>query len=741
MEDLKGYIDHVIYTVPNDGYTVFMLHTDTEDITCVGSFCALNAGELIKVTGERCVHKVYGEQLNVTSYEILEPTDAEAILRYLSSGAVKGVGEALAKRIVDMFGEDSFRVIEEEPELLSRVKGISDRKAREIAASVVEKQDLRRVMLFLQKYGITNSLAMKIYAFYGNETFNVLEENPYRLAEDIEGVGFKTADDIAVKSGLMIDSDFRVRSGIVYTLSNAVGEGHIFLPMEEMLNRASDLLEVDEETVKLQVENLSMERKIMIRTVNDQVRVYGKKLYYMELDCARRLVDLDGRAMYDDGTVAAVLRMLSKREDIEADEIQLKAAEDAILNCVSIITGGPGTGKTTTINLILKYFEYEDADIYLAAPTGRAAKRMTETTGYEASTIQRLLGFGKNSAFTNGYGFEKNEENPLEADAIVIDEMSMVDLPLFNALLKAVMPGTRLIMVGDVNQLPSVGPGAVLSDIINSECFKCAKLTRIYRQAEESDIIVNAHKINNGEIPDIKKKSRDFFFLERDDVNVTLKHMVQLITEKLPGYVNATPYDIQVLTPMRKSPLGANALNPILQKFLNPPSPHKKEKEAYGTIFREGDKVMQIKNNYQLEWEVRGKYGMAYDKGLGVFNGDMGIIKAINDYQETVEVLYEENHTVEYPFAALDELELAYAVTIHKSQGSEYPAVIIPLLSGPRMLMNGNLIYTALTRAKKTVVILGRSEVFSGMVLNTDAKKRYTGLSDMIKEMVNTEEE
>lgn len=735
MEEQKGYIDHIIFSNEENGYTVFILSTDTGEITCVGTLHAVNEGEKLLVKGERVSHPVYGDQLKITHYEIIEPTGAEAILRYLSQGAIKGVGQALAKRIVDMFGDDSIRVMEEEPELLVSVKGISERKAQEIASCVLEKRDLRRIMMFASNYGISNNLAVKIYSRYGAGAVEIVEENPYRLAEDIEGIGFKTADDIAMKMGLAVDSDYRCASGVIYTLLEAISDGHTYLPLNELIDKSSTLLDVLPENVELMIQNLSMEKKIKIKTFGEDVRVYAKKYYYMELDVARKLIDLGGQAMYDDGTVESVLKMLAKRDDIDADEVQISAAKAAIVNGVSVITGGPGTGKTTTINLILKYFEYENADIYLAAPTGRAAKRMTETTGYEASTIQRLLGLGKNGTLVGGYAYERNEENPLEADAIVVDEMSMVDLPLMNALLHALCPGTRLIMVGDVNQLPSVGPGCVLKDIIDSQMFPTCKLTKIYRQDSAGDIIVNAHMVNDGKIPDIKKKSKDFFFLERDDINVILKHMVQLITEKLPSYVDARPLDIQILTPMRKGPLGALSLNPILQKYLNPPSKSKKEMEIAGGVFREGDKVMQIRNNYQLEWEVRGNYGIAYERGLGVFNGDVGVVKSINDYSQTMEVIFEENHTVEYPFSSVDELELAYAVTIHKSQGSEYPAVIIPLLSGPKMLMNRNLLYTALTRAKRSVVILGKPSVFCQMVENADAKKRYSGLCNAIKEM------
>ena len=735
MEELKGYIEHIIYSNAENGYTVFVFTTDTEEITCVGTLHALSQGERLKIKGERVNHQLYGEQFKISELEIIEPTDEETILKYLSQGAVKGVGEALAKRIVNMFGADALRIIEEEPELLAKVKGISLRKAQEIASAVLEKKDLRQIMMFAAELGISNNLAVKIYTKYGSSAISLIEENPYRLAEDIEGIGFKRADEIASRLSLNIDPDLRSACGIVYVLTLATLEGHTYLPLEELIKKSEELLCVSADNVKLIIENLSMDKKIIIKNAGDEVRVYAKQYYYMELNVARRLMDLCENAAYDDKDTQNVLKMIVKRDDIDADEVQLNAARESINNGVSIITGGPGTGKTTTINLILKYFEHENADIFLAAPTGRAAKRMTEATGYEASTVQRLLGLGKNGMIAGGFAYEKNEENPIEADAIVIDEMSMVDLPLMNALLKAIVPGTRLIMVGDVNQLPSVGPGSVLKDIIKSRYFPVMQLEKIYRQDEGSDIIKNAHLVNSGIVPELKKKSNDFFFLERDDINVILKHMVQLITEKLPPYVNASPFEIQVLTPMRKGPLGATSLNPILQKYLNPPAPSKKEKESSGVIFREGDKVMQIRNNYQLEWEVRGNYGIAYDKGLGVFNGDVGVIKSINEYSETIEVLFEENHTVLYPYSLLEELELAYAVTIHKSQGSEYPAVIIPLLSGPAMLMNRNLLYTALTRAKKSVVILGRSTVFEQMVANKDAQKRYSSLADAIKEM------
>lgn len=402
---------------------------------------------------------------------------------------------------------------------------------------------------------------------------------------------------------------------------------------------------------------------------------------------------------------------------------------------IMVLTGGPGTGKTTTINAMIHFFESEGMDIYLAAPTGRAAKRMTEATGYEAQTIHRLLEVSGNPEDENIGGFQRNAENPLEADVVIIDEMSMVDLPLMYALLGAIMPGTRLILVGDRNQLPSVGPGSVLKDIIDSGCFPVVMLTKIFRQAGESDIVVNAHKINRGEEVVLDNKSRDFFFLKRQDPNMIISNVITLIQKKLPKYVDARPYDIQVLTPMRKGVLGVERLNRILQEYLNPPEAGKKEKEYSDRIFREGDKVMQIKNNYQLEWEISTRYGMTIDKGLGVFNGDMGIVREINTYEETVTVEYDEKKKVKYPYHLLEELELAYAVTIHKSQGSEYPAVVIPLLQGPRQLYHRNLLYTAVTRARKCVTLVGSDTVFQDMIHNTNEQNRNTSLAERIREI------
>lgn len=707
-----------------------------EEITCVGTFSAIAEGENIEATGEYTEHPTYGRQFKVDSFEEKAPEDEEAIERYLGSGAIKGIGLALAARIVRRFKDDTFRIIEEEPERLVEIKGISQRKAMEIANQVNEKRDLRQAMIFLQQYGITMNLAVKVYQAYGQEIYEIIRQNPYRLADDIEGVGFRTADEIAARVGIRMDSDFRVKSGILYTLLQASGEGHTYLPEEELTRRAARLLEVDADQVEKQYMDLAIERKIVLkqgsREDGAETQIYASTFYYMEANTAAMLKELNVTYDVPEVEIEQRLRKIEKQTGMELDEHQVTAVKEAVRNGLLIITGGPGTGKTTTINTIIKYFELEGFDIFLAAPTGRAAKRMSETTGFEARTVHRMLEL--NGGAEGSGGFERNEQNPLETDVIIIDEMSMVDISLMYSLLKAIAVGTRLILVGDVNQLPSVGPGSVLRDIIRSGVCNVVMLTKIFRQASTSDIIVNAHKINHGEEVVLDNKSMDFFFLKRYDADVIINVVLQLVKQKLPKFVDATPYDIQVLTPMRKGLLGVERLNTILQQYMNPPLSSKAEKEYGTTIFREGDKVMQTKNNYQLEWEIRSPYGLSIEKGLGVFNGDMGIIRQINDFAELMTIEFDEGRMVEYPYKLLDELELAYAITIHKSQGSEYPAVVIPLLSGPAMLMNRNLIYTAVTRARKCVTLVGNEQTFYQMVQNTSQQKRYSGLCERLKE-------
>ena len=730
VESLAGYVEHIIYRNADNGYTVLNLVSGEDEITCVGIFSAIAEGENIEAQGEYTEHPTYGQQFKVTSFEEKAPEDEEAIERYLGSGAIKGIGLAMAARIVRRFKEDTFRIIEEEPERLAEIKGISNRKAMEIASQVNEKRDLRQAMIFLQQYGITMNLAVKVYQAYGQDVYGIIRENPYRLADDIDGVGFRTADEIAARVGIRMDSDFRVRSGILYTLLQASGEGHTYLPETELTPRASKLLNVTAEQVEKQYMDLAIERKIILKQMEDQTQIYAASFYYMEANTATMLKRLNVSYDVSDAEIEQRIRGIEKKSGMTLDEHQVTAVKEAVRNGLLVITGGPGTGKTTTINTIIRYFELEGLEIFLAAPTGRAAKRMSETTGFEARTVHRMLEL--NGGAEGSGGFERDESNPLEADVIIVDEMSMVDISLMYSLLKAISVGTRLILVGDVNQLPSVGPGSVLRDIIQSHACNVVMLTKIFRQASTSDIIVNAHKINHGEEVILDNKSMDFFFLKRYDADVIINVVLQLIKQKLPKFVDATPYDIQVLTPMRKGLLGVERLNGILQRYMNPPANDKVEKEYGSTVFREGDKVMQTKNNYQLAWEIRTKFGLTVDKGLGIFNGDMGIIRQINDFAEQMIIEFDEGRMVEYPYKLLDELELAYAITIHKSQGSEYPAVVIPLLSGPMMLMNRNLLYTA--RARKCVTLVGNEVTFQQMIRNTSQQKRYSGLCDRLKE-------
>ena len=738
-ESITGYIDHIIFRNEDNGYTVMVLKgvSEEDELTCVGSFPVVTQGASVELEGNFTQHPVYGKQFQAVRLTEKMPEDELAMERYLGSGAIKGIGAALAGRIVRHFGDDTFQIVENEPERLSEVKGISEKKAREIAMQIAEKSDMRKAMMFLQKYGISLNLGAKIYQKYGDSVYSVLQENPYRLADDISGVGFKIADEIAYRIGIHTDSDYRIKSGMVYTLLQATGEGHVYLPKDELFQRAAELLGVDSSYMEKHLVDLAMDRKIVQKEQGDQILIYPAQYYYLELNTARMLRELDIFCPEDEKIVERRIVQIEKETGTVLDEMQKKAVQEAAGHGLLILTGGPGTGKTTTINAIIRYFEGEGAEIRLAAPTGRAAKRMTEATGYEAQTIHRLLelsGMPEDDREGQPIHFERNAENPLETDVIIIDEMSMVDIHLIYSLLMAVTAGTRLILVGDENQLPSVGPGNVLRDIIRSGQFPVVELKKIFRQASESDIVVNAHKINKGEQVEINNKSRDFFFLKRYDADIIIRVVIALIQEKLPKYVEAKPFEIQVLTPMRKGLLGVERLNQILQRYLNPPDASKKEKEIGQGLFREGDKVMQVRNNYQLEWEIRGRYGIPIEKGVGVFNGDTGIIKTINEFAETAEVEFEDGRWAEYSFKQLDELELAYAVTIHKSQGSEYPAVIIPLLSGPRMLMNRNLLYTAVTRARKCVTVVGSEETFRDMIRNEKQQRRYSSLDQRIQE-------
>lgn len=741
MEIREGYVEHIIYRNEDNGYTVMEFSCEQEELTCVGTFQMIHEGEMLEVQGEFVEHSAYGRQLKVLSFTEKTPQDSMAMERYLGSGAIKGVGKALAARIVRRFGKDTFRIIEEEPERLTEVKGISERIARQIAQQMQEKADLRNVMLVLQQYGITMSLGVRLYKQYGSAVCEILRENPYRLAEDIQGIGFKMADEIAGRIGIHSDSDYRIRSGLFYILTQASAQGHMYLPRQILMERTSVLLGLSPQQLEKSLMDLLMERKVILKKdPQEGDRIYAQQYYHIELDTARLLMELNLSGIEKEASMERTLKAIEKETQVCLDDLQKEAVMQAASHGLFILTGGPGTGKTTTINAMIRYFEKQNLKIALAAPTGRAAKRMTETTGRSAQTIHRLLELNGKMEDENGQSlagrvhFERNAMNPLEYDVVIIDEMSMVDIFLMHSLLQAMVPGTRLILSGDVNQLPSVGPGRVLGDMIEADCFCVVRLHRIFRQAAMSDIVVNAHRINAGLPVDLDNKSRDFFFLKRYDADTIIRVMLTLMTKKLPSYVGADMLDIQVLTPTRKGLLGVERLNEILQAVLNPRDAKKPEKETVSGVFRQGDKVMQIKNNYQLEWEVRDRYGIPVDKGTGVFNGDIGFIREINTFAETVTVEFDDRRMVEYDFKLLDELELAYAVTIHKSQGSEYPAVLIPLLAGPKMLMNRNLLYTAVTRAKKCVTLVGSDEVFAQMVANKMQQSRYTSLKDRLQE-------
>ena len=760
----EGYIEKVIYKNEDNGYAVFSVEGDDGEEIFVGTLFGIGEGLYIIAEGEYVNHPQYDIQFKFTSCEVKVPEDNMGIERYLASGIIKGVGEVLAKKIVKKFKSDTLRIIEYEPERLAEISGISEKKARAIAVSYSEKREFQEVVIFLSEYGISINLAMKIYNEYGDRIYEIIKGNPYKIAEDIVGVGFRTADEIANKVGIEKNSVYRLRSALLYVLSTATADGHMYLPKDELINKAitltrdtnynedfsygyaeyedyesaSTVYQQNVEIFEEQLIELSIDNKIKIKEFDDVVAVYLTQNYYIELNTARMLLDKKLNYEIPDSEIDSVIKSIEKGEKLSLDETQKNAVKNAIKAGVAVITGGPGTGKTTIINVIIKYFLNKGMEIKLCAPTGRAAKRMTESSGYPAETIHRMLEF--NGALDEdgdrvGMRFAKNEDNPLECDAIIVDEMSMVDSFVFYSLMKAIANGTRLILVGDVNQLPSVGAGNVLKDIINSGCFPVTVLSKIFRQGDGSDIVFNAHKINKGEHLEITNKSKDFFFIPKRSAAEISNEVRVLVKDNLPKYLHINPQDIQVLTPMRRQEVGVEKMNAKLQELLNPFDKKKPQKEKNDVIFRRGDKVMQIKNNYKLEWKIYKGNGYVAEEGIGVFNGDMGIITDINHFDEELTVLFDDGREVVYTFSSIDELEHAFAITIHKSQGSEYPAVVIPIFQGPPKLMNRNLLYTAITRAKQMVVIVGNINLVNQMVDNTMEQKRYTSLVTRLCEM------
>lgn len=742
---LEGYVSKIIYQNEDNSYTVFVVETADGDEVMVGQVPGIAEGMFIQAEGDYVHHPQYDLQFKITASELSMPSDTEGILRFLSSGIIKGVGEVLAKRIVKKFGEDTLRVMEEEPERLAEINGISERMAMKIAVCYNDNRTYRNVIIFLSQYGISVNQALKIYHEFGDGIYDTIRKNPYEIAGKVPGIGFKIVDRMAMQTGIAVDSEYRVEAAVIFSLNHAMLEGHLYLPEPILATDIFGLLDSEmsfedfSERLSGILSKMELDKKVIIKEKDDSRIIYIRWNYFMELDSARRLLNLKFESEIDGHEVDEAISSIEEEMSIKLAAEQRIAVYNAVKSGVSIITGGPGTGKTTIINAIIRYFEYRADKVMLAAPTGRAAKRITESTGYKAKTIHRLLEFSgepTEDGSRMGLRFQKNADNPLDADAIIIDEASMLDSSLFHSLLKAIVTGTRLILVGDTDQLPSVGAGNVLHDIIDSECFPITTLDQNFRQSGDSSIIENAHKIKKGVHLEISNASKDFFFMQMMNSREIAKECTVLVNHDLPKFLNVSPLDVEVLTPTRQYELGVEGLNKVLQKVINPASSKKKEKEKGSVIFREGDKVMQIRNNYKLEWKVFSgstRSGIL-DQGVGVFNGDMGIISQINDFDERVVVTFDDGRVAEYEYSQLDELEHAFAITIHKSQGSEYPAVVIPLLGVPAKMMNRNLLYTAVTRAKNLVVIIGDSRIVNKMIDNVFEQERYTSFKDRIRE-------
>ena len=741
---IEGTIEDIIYQNEENGYTVCTILHEGDEISCVGDMLGIYQGEDVKLIGAWVTHPVYGKQIKVEMYERSMPKTVQGMEKYLASGVIKGIGPKIAKKIVKHFGLDTFRIIEEEPLVLAQINGISQKKAKEIGEVFHVQYELRRAMLFLQDYGITATYAIKIYKEYKEKTMEIIKNTPYRLVEDIFGIGFKKADEIAYRAGIAKDDPHRIKAGIMYLLSSFSANGHTYMPRALLAHEAVSLLEVYEDYAENALIELNLSKQIIIKMYDHgqngvlEPCVFLTSYFYSEQGVARKLIDL--ASLYQKDSIEDIDEELERTEKdlkIELVEEQREAIKHVLLNGVTVITGGPGTGKTTTINALLHMLSKAGEEVLLAAPTGRAAKRMSEATGREAQTIHRLLEINYIREDAARQMFNRNEDNPLEADVIIVDEMSMVDINLMYALLKAVIPGQRLVLIGDADQLPSVGAGNVLKDIIKSKRIPVIRLIKIFRQATQSAIIVNAHRINKGEYPVANEKDSDFFFIKKSAQEDVKETIIDLITTRLPKYQGFDSLkDIQVLAPMRKGIIGVQELNKAIQKAVNPAHSLKTEKEYRGMIFRQGDKVMQIKNNYNTPWKVYSRLGTAIDEGIGVFNGDCGLITKIDLEAEILTVEFDDQKVVEYEFNQLDELELAYAVTIHKSQGSEYPAVIIPIHSGPAMLFNRNLLYTAITRAKKMVVGVGLKETMEKMIDNNKEIERYTSLAVHLTQLI-----
>ena len=739
MEVLNGIVESIVFKSSDTGYTVIKFRENNIIHTAVGVLPHVKEGQNLKITGTWVNHSQFGKQFKVDECEEILPTSKDGIEKYLSSGIIQGIGPVTAKKIVNKFGEDTLNILDNNIERLKEIEGIGKKKLETIIESYREQRELKNITIFLQTHGLSVNQCLKIYKKYGASSVDTVKNNPYILCDEISGIGFKTSDKIARSLGIEIDSPFRIQSGIRYVINEFCANGHTFMPKDELIKEASNVLTVSEDIIEENIKNAALDRKIKLEKVNDKEGVFTIPNYYCELGITNRILTLAISNFQDISVdVDHLILQFEKKNNITFAESQKDAIISAFQNGIEIITGGPGTGKTTIIKCIIEIFETCGLKVLLGAPTGRAAKRMSESTGKEATTIHRMLDMGvfekEESVFVTNA-----EEHSLEADVVIIDEASMIDITLMNALLKSIKVGTRLIIVGDVDQLPSVGAGNVLNDFIESGFTKVVRLKEIFRQGKESMIVVNAHKINKGEMPKLNEKGTDFFFIRNDIQEGILNTIIDLINTRLPRFNSNWDKlkSIQVLVPMKKGVLGVTNLNERIQNVLNPKAPYKKEKEFRSMVFREGDKVMQIKNNYSLKWtRIAGK---GDHEGLGVFNGDMGFIESIDLEGKKLSIIFDDERRVIYDFMYLDELDLAYAITIHKSQGSEFPVVIIPAYMGAPLLMNRNLLYTGITRAKEMVVVVGIPKALKYMVDNTRSMERYSSLNWRIKEVISNE--
>lgn len=738
MEILTGFVEDIVFKSEDTGYVVAKINIDKQIIPVVGNVPFLKEGQHVKITGEWTVHKSFGKQFKMVTVEEIMPTSLNALEKYLSAGIIHGIGPITAKKIISHFGEETLDILDNNIERLKEIEGIGEKKFNIIYESYITQRELKDIVLFFRQHGVTNNQCIKIYNKFGPSSIDIVKDNPYILCKEISGIGFKTADKIALHLGVQKESPFRVGSGIEYVINNYCMAGNTYMPKETLLKEGAETLGVEEKIIEESIYNSKLEGRIVIEKVGEKEGVFTLPYYYCELGITNKIITLGIENFQTINTdVDWEIEQYEKKHSLSLANSQKEAIKGAFSEGIEIITGGPGTGKTTIIKCIIDIYENAGMKVLLAAPTGRAAKRMTESTGREAKTIHRLLemGVGEDDDKTM---FQKGESSPLEADVIIIDEASMIDVMLMHSLLKAVKLGTRLIIAGDVDQLPSVGAGNVLNDLIQSGFIRVVKLKEIFRQGAESLIIVNAHRINEGEMPFLNRKDNDFYFLQEEDQEDILNRIIELINIRLPRFNKGWDKlkDIQILTPMKKGTLGVLNLNEKLQEILNPKSNDKKEREGKNSTLREGDKVMQTKNNYSLKWRRIG--GAGEDEGTGVFNGDTGFIQTINEEEKTVSVIFDEERKVIYDYVNLDELELAYAITIHKSQGSEFKVVITPAFMGSPFLMNRNLLYTGITRAKELVVVVGMPKALKFMVGNTTSMERYSSLEYRIKEIIDS---